>query len=388
MCPKKLSSSATLIGYSLPVYHESPTAPYVDIYCYDPVTDSMRRKKYHITPSLSKSRRKQRAAEMIAALSMKLRAGWSPWAELDGTNTLIPIDTACARYLSSVQKNGRCETVHNYSSRMSILREFIAGMPVPIKFTYQIDRAFVVSFLDYVYLDRGNGARTRNNYLGWISSFCSFLHDRGMIAENPAAGLKKIPTEEKKRQPLTPSMMRDLTEYLRQNDPYFLLAVLMQYFTLIRPSELSQLKINNIRVKEMSVFVPAAVSKNKRDGTVGIPSSLLELMLELKILEAPASYYLFGKNFKPGHAKIDSDSFNKRWHKVRDALGWDDCYQFYSLKDTGIRDIANSAGIVTARNQARHTDISTTNKYLQGKLGATPEEIISFDGDIGDIIRQ
>ncbi len=50
---------------------------------------------------------------------------------------------------------------------------------------------------------------------------------------------------------------------------------------------------------------------------------------------------------------------------MRDALGWDDCYQFYSLKDTGIRDLANAQGVVVARDQARHRDITTTNKYIQ-----------------------
>lgn len=50
---------------------------------------------------------------------------------------------------------------------------------------------------------------------------------------------------------------------------------------------------------------------------------------------------------------------------MRKALKWDDCYQFYSLKDSGIRDLANAQGVVVARNQARHSDITTTNKYIQ-----------------------
>jgi hypothetical protein len=55
---------------------------------------------------------------------------------------------------------------------------------------------------------------------------------------------------------------------------------------------------------------------------------------------------------------------------------------FYSLKDSGIRDLANAAGIVVARDQARHADISTTNKYLQGSSLTVHEETKHFEGHL------
>lgn len=60
--------------------------------------------------------------------------------------------------------------------------------------------------------------------------------------------------------------------------------------------------------------------------------------------------------------------------KMREALHWDEHYQFYSLKDSGIRDLANSQGVVIARDQARHSDITTTNKYIQ-KHGVQKETL-------------
>ena len=88
-------------------------------------------------------------------------------------------------------------------------------------------------------------------------------------------------------------------------------------------------------------------------------------MIDLDVLNKPGDYYLFGKNFLPNPKRENADQFNRRWKKMRNALGWDDCYQFYSLKDTGIRDMANAQGVVVARDQARHRDITTTNKYIQ-----------------------
>ena len=38
---------------------------------------------------------------------------------------------------------------------------------------------------------------------------------------------------------------------------------------------------------------------------------------------------------------------------MRKALKWDTCYQFYSLKDSGIRDLANAHGVVVARDESQ-----------------------------------
>ena len=65
---------------------------------------------------------------------------------------------------------------------------------------------------------------------------------------------------------------------------------------------------------------------------------------------------------------------------MRKALKWDKCYQFYSLKDSGIRDLANAHGVVVARDQARHSDISTTNRYIQ-RYGVQ-HETLNFEGNL------
>lgn len=170
---------------------------------------------------------------------------------------------------------------------------------------------------------------------------------------------------EKYRKDLSPDMLKQMTKYLAETDKPFLLACLMQYFTLIRLGELSHLKIKDISIKNQTVFVSKEFSKNHKDAEVGLNKSIIKLMLELDIFSKPGDYYLFGKGFLPKQERIGADQFNKRWKKMRSVLKWDDCYQFYSLKDSGIRDLANVEGVVVARDQARHSDITTTNKYIQ-----------------------
>ena len=53
---------------------------------------------------------------------------------------------------------------------------------------------------------------------------------------------------------------------------------------------------------------------------------------------------------------------------------------FYSLKDSGLRDIANSVGIEVAQKQARHSSVQTTNMYLKGKGMKVYDVLADFEG--------
>lgn len=137
----------------------------------------------------------------------------------------------------------------------------------------------------------------------------------------------------------------------------------------------------DIILKEQKVFIGSSISKNRKDGMVGLNDALIKSMLDLGVFNSPNDYYLFGKGFKPSREKVTTRVYRNYFNKVRAKLKFPDSYQFYSLKDTGIRDLANAEGIVIARDQARHADISTTNKYLKGADMTVHEETKHFEGN-------
>lgn len=77
----------------------------------------------------------------------------------------------------------------------------------------------------------------------------------------------------------------------------------MEYYTFIRPDELSNIRLGDIKIKEQKVFVSSTISKNRRDGMVGLNDSLVKLMIELDIFRNSSDYFLFGKDFKPSIQK-------------------------------------------------------------------------------------
>ncbi|MGL4852909.1 MAG: tyrosine-type recombinase/integrase, partial [Phocaeicola sp.] len=234
----------------------------------------------------------------------------------------------------------------------------------------------------HILIDRDCSARTRNNYRIWVSSLCAWLVEKQYIDRNPIEKIKMLTVKEKKRKALTPEDLGKLNKYLMEHNPYFLLVCQFEYYTFIRPDELSNIKLCDINIKEQKVFIASTISKNRKDGMVGLNDSLIKMMIELNIFSSPNNSYLFGKDFKPSLKKSTARTYREYFNKVRAALKFPDIYQFYSLKDSGIRDLANAEGIVVARDQARHADVSTTNKYLNGTSMTVHEESKRFKGKL------
>ena len=396
---KKMCQSATpsnrlsdVLPYTLPQLHTGKSW-YVDFFCFDPVSGTMRRKKYNLNRYKKTSERKSRASEIIYTVTSRLRSGWNVWVKVESTreHTLFSDCLELYKaYLGRSAENGamKPKTAYGYLSYLGIFTEWLSSRIVPVKFCYQIDQFLVSDFLDYVLIDREGSARTRNNYLTWLSTLCSWMVEKGYLKESPTEKIKKLREEPKKREALSSGELASLQEYLGRTNKHYLLACLMEYYTFIRPIELSQIKLENINIAEQKVFVPASVSKNRKDGMVGLNDGIIKLMAELRVFDRPSHCYLFGKDFKPSERRADSRVFRDYFVKVREALRWDDSKQFYSLKDSGIRDLANAEGIVVARDQARHSDISTTNKYLKGDSLTVHEQTKHFRGALAAEVEQ
>lgn len=383
---RKGASINDVVTYTLPRLHTGKNW-YVDFQCFDPLTGTMRRKKYMLDSIQKVSERKKRATEIISNTTIRLRDGWNPWAEASNDRqytSFSAITSLYIRYIDKLTASGslKQKTSYDYQSRMNMLLEYNNSRSMPILYAYQFDQCFVSDFLDYILLDRDSTARTRNNYRGWISAFSTWMVEKKYITVNPAEKIRALPEDEKFRSALKHNDLLRLKEYLGETNKHYLLACMMEYYTFIRPDELSNIKLKDIHIKEQKIFVSSAISKNRRDGMVGLNDSLIKLMIELDVFSHPSSCYLFGKKFMPSEEKADARIFREYFNKVRAFLQWPKNYQFYSLKDSGIRDLANAEGIVVARDQARHTDISTTNKYLKGDSLAVHDETKHFVGGL------
>lgn len=378
-------STREIVGFTLPVLHTAGRDWYVDFYAQDPASGQMRRKKYMLNKYKTERKKRAMASLIIHNITAKLTSGWNPWVNVDKSRQFTELPIIFSRYRDYVQsmtdkKSMKEKTSIDYLSRLKTLESFVQECKV-VKYAYQIDRAFAIDFLDHLMYDRDVSATTRNNYRSWLVSFGTWLKDRKYIDENPAIDIKNIAQTEKFRDPLSEGALKKLKEYLYENNKNFLLACLFEYYTFIRPNELTQIKIGDVSIKEQTVFISSAISKNRKDGLVALNDEILKLMIELKIFEHPSQCYIFGKSLKPGEKRAAYNQLRVEWGKTRAALNFPKEYQFYSLKDTGIRDLANAQGIVVAKDQARHSDISVTNRYIKNQMKVN-EETKHFKGGL------
>ncbi|MFR4305231.1 MAG: tyrosine-type recombinase/integrase [Bacteroides thetaiotaomicron] len=381
---RKGASLYNIVSYTLPKLHTGKNW-YIDFKAYDPLEQKMKRKKYMLDSIDKISIRRKRAAELIANISQQLLSGWNPWADTSNSRQYTLFEDVVDlynKYLIKFHKSKvfKESTFIDYKKRIKILNDYNQKRLTPIIYIYQFDKTYVSDFLDYILIDRDSSARTRNNYRTWLSSFSSWLLEKQYIDINPVENIKSLTEDTKKRNALSIKDLQKLKGYLEKNNPYFLLLCQFAYYTLIRPDELSNIQLSDIYLKEQKVFIPSSISKNRKDGMVGLNDTLIKSMIDLKIFNYNNDYYLFGKDFKPSKEKSTPRVYRTYFNKVRTLLKFPDSYQFYSLKDTGIRDLANSAGIVIARDQARHADISTTNKYLKSESLPVHEETKHFEG--------
>lgn len=382
---KELISSKCIVQFTLPRLHKGKQW-YVDFFAYDPARDAMRRKKYMLDRYKKENDRENLASILIHNLFEKLKLGWNPFVTARKTRQFTEFRTVLQRYHDYTviaEKKGilKPKTAVDYRSRLNQLGIYLHEAETEIKYIYQFDRAFIVDFLDYLILDKDVSAKTRNNYRTWLSTFSTWLTERLYIDKNPVDDIHMLKEDEKFRDPLSASDLVRLRDYTKKYNPPFYLACMMEYYCFIRPDELRSVKIGDISITDQTVYVHPEFAKNRKGQVVALNDKVLKIMIAQKVFDHPSNEFLFGHKLVPGPEKIYVNQFRVEWQKVRKALGWPKSYQFYSLKDSGIRDLANAEGIVVARDQARHSDVSVTNKYLKTPRCAH-EETKHFKGEL------
>lgn len=372
---KKKSRVKAIIGYTYPELYTG-VEWYVGFYAFDPVRNEMRRKKLKINFVKKISDRRRYGEDLKRRVALKLESGWNPWIEGEtGKAYALYKDVLdhYRRYIAKMLHDDiyREDTYTSYMSYVRILDKWNKDRVIPATYIFQFDDEHCAEFLEDIYIERENCARTRDNYLGWMKSFCSFLLQHKYIKTNPTAGLKTLSKSQKKKKRILISKddMIRLQQHLMEKDKYYLLACYILFYCFIRPKEMSMIRLSNFSIASSTIFIPDTTSKNRSDGTITLPAKVLKLMIELEVFNNPSHFYLFSEKYKPGETFRDSKQFRDHWaNHIRKDLKFPATYKFYSLKDTGITDLLRTEKSLSVRNQARHSTLLMTDVYTPHDL--------------------
>lgn len=386
---KKHSDLQEVIGYTPPQLYVGKEW-YVGFMAYDPVLGKLHRKKIKLNYIPKITVRRKYANDLIIRLGEKLKKGWNPWIEAENEKSYCTFEDACQHYekvLTALFKKTDVEdnTYINYLSFLRNLKKYNQDRSIPIIYIYQLNSTFVRDLLEHIYIDRGNTAQTRDNYLSWLRTFSTFLLEHQYCKEKPTEGIAILGKRHYKKQRTTISnddLIR-LSTYLNERHRHYLLACYILYYCFIRPKEIALIKLEHISLYRKTIFIPADNSKNDKPGVITLPRKVIELMLDLDVFKNPSSYYLFSHNFMPGADHVDNKRFRDFWGRtVRTELKFPSAYKFYSLKDSGITNLLRDTKVdaLSVRDQARHSSILITDAYTPHDIQEANSLIESHEG--------
>lgn len=394
--PKKIFSSKDrqktineIVGWKTPSFHQASEC-YVSLSAFDPTRGKLHTKKFMLGHIKGKRNQRQYGEALIKRLTEKLMQGWNPWVEMVQPLEYSSFDDVCRKYEEYLFKlmrenNMREESVTSYMSRIKILKEWKEKQKINLFYTYQFDSRLIGQFLDYVFVDRNNTIRTRNNYLSWLKTFCKYLLERGYISVDPTKNYSTAQRrggQLKNRDVIPDNILKEIKNWLMEHNKHYLLACYILHYLFVRPKEMSYLKVGDFNIRKKTLFLHGSNTKNHNDALLTMPDHVMKLMIELHVFDSPGNYYLFSDNFAPGPERKSEKSFRDFWHHhVRKALKMTDRYKFYSLKDTGITNMLRAnTDILTVRDQARHSSILITDIYTPKDIQNANQMLLKYEG--------
>ena len=360
---------------------------YIEYYVYHIELKKMVRKRIQLNSIEKISERRAYANNLLRKLNSELEKGWSPYIDEENAKSYQLLTKVLEDFIKLNRKkyaegNIREATILSYVSYYNKFSEYIVEFKMEELHVFYFNKDFIVKYLDYVYNELNLSSRTRDNYLKFLRLFSNYLVERGYLKSSPAATINVLGKNKrgiKSRTVIPAKTIEIISEYLLKKNKYFLLASQILYFCMIRPKEMSYIKIGHIDLKRSIIFIPGETAKNHKNAAVTIPLSLNNFITEMGVMEYPSDFYLFSTGFKPGAEHAKEKQFSHYWERhVRKDLELPLSLKFYSLKDTGITDMIRKYNDpIIARDQARHHDLSITNIYTPFDLMQGNERIKS-----------
>jgi site-specific recombinase XerD len=361
---------------------------YISFYAFCPDSGTMKRKKIMLDRQKKKKGFRTYSNDLLKKINEELSNGWNPWIDKTQVQGYTLFNDVCDKYHEYIIKmlethDMREQSVMSYLSRLNMLRQW-ADKETHITYIYQLDRQHISKYLDYIYIDRNNTLQTRNNYLAWLKTFCHYIIDRGYINEDPTAGLHAIKRRScnKQRTTIPDNVILNISEYLKKENPHYLLACYLLHYCFIRPHEMVQLQIKDISLYNHTIYIHGDIAKNHEDAVITLPDHVIKLMIDLNIFKSPGQWYLFSDYFAPGKLMRADKRFRDYWNsKLRKDLNLPNSYKFYSLKDTGITNMLRAnKDVLSVRDQARHSSIAITDIYTPKDIKKANKLLLNYEG--------
>ena len=358
---------------------------YITYYVQDPKTMRLKRLRVKVNRGDTLRERKAMAKAIMGRLSEKLAMGWNPLVEKFAPKAYKKLFEAFDAFLDAKRRELEANSLRSYMSFIKTIREWLQAHGCDEN-TYAcgFTGSMAIDFMESIESNPKISPRTYNNYLIFCRVLFDWMVEREYVAENPFTSIRRKPKKltKKKRRILSDAELSRLWEYLERENQEYLVICMLCYCCLMRPKEISMLKCSDIRLDSQTVLVRGEIAKNDNTSSRTIPDAMMQYVHRLDL--SNPKLFLFGNHshfdFSPGKTAVPERKIATFWNRcVREECGFPMEVMFYSLKDTGITNMA-AAGVPVSfiQQQADHSSLAMTSIYCQ-RSGKATEELKGVD---------
>lgn len=280
----------------------------------------------------------------------------------DAVDEREKITMLAERWILEKSKELRPDTMRSYKSYSAMFLSWCSSK----RYVYidEITVKTAAQYMDYIFNIRDVSITTRNNQLKLARAFFGWVIENGYLEKNPFSLIKKKREKDKRRILIPPDARQRIISYL-QEEPAFLCVCQLVYTSLIRPKEITMIKIRDVDLKRHVIEIPNTNSKNHHTRYATLSADIESYLASVIKHNTPSDYYLFSRdNLLPGAVPVGAARFRKRWIRLREDLNLPAEMQLYSFRDTGIVELLESSvDPLAVMHHADHHDLSITTRY-------------------------
>lgn len=351
---------------------------YIVYYQTNPYSGEYKRHRetHNLNRIKSKKARRNRAKELMNEINAKLAGGYpynldseSQTLNLRLTPVCEAIQIALKLKLATFQRENSGK---NYKSRINILLGWIKSKGFDVLKIGEFHSIYAQQFFNYLLLERKVSSVTYNSYLIHVREIFKILKKQFYIAQNPFEYIETLTERPTKiRKDFKEDARKAFISIVKkENDTWFLLSLILQYYFFIRPGEIRQLKVGDLNLTDWTIELRGEINKNWKGRIMKIPE-VAKPYFPKKLKEINQNWFLVGKKIEPSAMILGRDSLYKRHRKYLEQLekkGFDiKGLTLYSWKNTGGFDMLNTNEKVTVfdiQERMGHADVKTTKRYI------------------------
>lgn len=352
-----------LVSFRPPRLLNNALGWHIEYYVLDPVSGKLIRKRFRLNElkkqCASAAEFKQKANQVLQELTNRLVSGWSPQGEVQSSRYYTSLFEALEKFKETKSRELRPDSMRTYKGIIKLFKEWLKDDCVCIDF----GRAQALAFMDHCYTERKVTATTWNGYLKVCRVVFGWLLDNLYIKDNPFRYIKKKRTDEKFRVVIPEADRKRIARYFEEHNPGFLLVCSLVFYSLIRPTEITRLRVRDIDKENGHIHLPVEATKCHCSRFTPIDPAILERFCAF-IDGHDGDEYIFARGFRPGTNGIKKKQYLIVWERMRKELNMPDEYQLYSLRDSGIRaKLETGMDPTIVMHAAGHHNLAETTKY-------------------------